>query len=214
MCLSRVISCLDDARRICHRCRVRWEQLFADLDAQFGELADAELMAELPDRQRSAAGTLTMVQRCIGAIGSDLRVRVRSGAGHSGVLQSVGPDWILLGDTNSGEVLLSLSAITTIEGLTSTTGAPLSTVGRRLDLRFAMRGIARDRSPVVIEVAGASVGQTGVGTEISGTIDRVGADFVELAQHAMWEPRRAGAVRSMMLLPVNAVNSVRALSRL
>lgn len=192
---------------------MRWEQLFADLDSQFGELADAEMMAELPDRQRSAAGSLTVVQRCIGAIGADVRVRVRSGALHSGELRSVGPDWILLGMAGPGEVLLSLGAVTAIEGLTAMTGAPLSVVGRRFDLRLALRGIARDRSPVAIGVVGGADGYPGSGTELSGTIDRVGADFVEIAQHAMWEPRRASSVRSMLLVPIGAVDSVRAIPR-
>ncbi|MEO7125837.1 MAG: hypothetical protein ABI382_09820 [Nakamurella sp.] len=192
---------------------MRWEQLFADLDSRFDELADAEMMAELPDRQRSAAGSLTVVQRCIGAIGADVRVRVRSGALHSGELRGVGPDWILLGMTSPGEVLLSMVAVVTIDGLTATTGAPLSVVGSRIDLRLAMRGIARDRSPVVIGVMGAPDGMAGAGTELSGTIDRVGADFIEMAQHATWEPRRASSVRSMLLVPIGAVDSVRAMPR-
>lgn len=192
---------------------MRWEQLFTDLGARFEELADAEMMAELPDRQRSAGATLTVVQRCAGAIGAELRVRVRSGRLHTGDLRSVGVNWVLLGSPGGGEVLIALAAITSIEGLRSATGAPLGTVASRFDLRLALRGIARDRSPVVLGVTGAAEGHVGAGTDLSGTIDRVGADFVELAQHAMWEPRRAEAVRSVLLVPLGAVDSVRALPR-
>lgn len=190
---------------------MRWEQLFADLGAQFEELTDAEMMAELPDRQRSAGATLTVVQRCVGAIGAELRVQVRSGRLHTGELRSVGPNWILLGPPRGGEVLVALAAVTSIGGLRAATGAPLGAVASRFDLRLALRGIARDRSPVVLGVAGAVEGHAGVGMELSGTIDRVGADFVELAQHAIWEPRRADAVRSVLLVPLDAVDSVRAL---
>lgn len=192
---------------------MRWEKLFADLDSRFGALGDAELMAELPDRQRSAAAELTMVQRCLGAMGEQVRVRVRSGALYQGPLHGVGPDWILLNNAGGGEVLLALRAVVAVEGLTTATGGPLTAVARRFGLRLAMRGISRDRSPVVMGVSGAPAGQTGYGTEISGTIDRVGADFVEVAQHAMWEPRRAGSVRAMVLIPVDAVDSVRTLSQ-
>jgi hypothetical protein len=192
---------------------VRWEQLFADLDARFEELADAELMAELPDRQRSASAALTVVQRCAGAIGAELRIRVRSGRLHTGELRSVGADWVLLRPPGGGEVLVALAAVTSIEGLRAATGAPLGAVAGRFDLRLALRGIARDRSPVMLGVTGSAEGQSGAGTDLSGTIDRVGADFVELAQHAMWEPRRADAVRSVLLVPLPAVDSVRALPR-
>ncbi len=47
--------------------------------------------------------------------------------------------------------------------------------------------------------------------ELTGTIDRVGADFLELAVHAAWEPRRAGSVRSVALVPLSAIVLVRAL---
>jgi len=193
---------------------VRWQRLFTDLDTRFDELADAELMSELPDQQRSAAGALTVVQRCAGGIGAELRVRVRSGRLHSGTLRGVGADWILVAPAGGGEVLIALSAVTAIDGLRAATGAPLGAVGSRFDLRLALRGIARDRSPVVIGVSGAAEGQTGAGTDLSGTIDRVGADFVEVAQHAAWEPRRAEAVRAVLLIPLAAVDSVRALAHL
>ena len=49
------------------------------------------------------------------------------------------------------------------------------------------------------------------GTEITGTIDRVGADFAEIAVHAAWEPRRAATVRSVVLVPLAAISMIRAL---
>jgi hypothetical protein len=47
------------------------------------------------------------------------------------------------------------------------------------------------------------------GTELSGTIDRVGADFFELATHAAWEIRRSAAVQGVVLVPLEAVTLVR-----
>lgn len=200
---GRVSSCDGD--------EVRWEQLFADLDARFDDLADAQMMAELADRQRVAAGSVTMVQRFAGAVGTALRIRTQDGAVVGGRVREVGPDWLLLDQQGPGELLVATHAVTAVEGLTSATGAPLDRVSRRVDLRLALRGIARDRSPVLVTVRGASAGATSGGTEISGTIDRVGADFIEMAQHAVWEPRRAAGVRSVALVPLRAVIAVRAM---
>jgi len=190
---------------------VRWEQLFADLDARFDDLADAQMMAELADRQRVAAGGVTMVQRFAGARNTPIRLRTHDGAALAGVVLEVGPDWLLLDQQGPGELLVAMRAVTAVEGLTAATGPPLDRVGRRLDLRLALRGIARDRSPVVVALTGAATLETGRGPEIGGTIDRVGADFLELAQHAVWEPRRASGVRSVALLPLHAVVAVRSM---
>lgn len=184
--------------------------MFADLDGRFEELADAELMAELADRQRAAAGAVQMTQRLAGASGSELRLRFTGGVQVTGVLREVGPDWALLVEGQGREVICALGQATVVEGLTAVTGAPLGPVALRIDLRLALRGIARDRSPVAVFCAGSDSGPGG-STEIPGTIDRLGADFLELAVHAAWEPRRAAAVRSVVLIPLAAVLMVRAM---
>ena len=42
---------------------MRWDRLFADLEAQFDEISDAEAAAELADRQRVAIGAVRATQR-------------------------------------------------------------------------------------------------------------------------------------------------------
>jgi hypothetical protein len=71
----------------------------------------------------------------------------------------------------------------------------------RLDLRWAVRAMARDRSAVQVVLAD--------GTALSGTVDRVGADFFELAEHAVDEPRRAAAVQGVSAVALAAVAVVR-----
>jgi hypothetical protein len=190
---------------------MRWEQLFSDLDARFTDLEDAEMMAELADRQRVAAGAISMVQRIAGASGRTIRVRTTAGISVTGTLLAVGPDWILLQEGPGREVLLSLAAATVIEGLAWETGPALKGVGLKLNLRHALRGLARDRSPVAVIVGGGIGEPTSLYTEVTGTIDRLGADFLELALHAAWEPRRVVSVRAVVLIPVCAVVLVRAL---
>ena len=190
---------------------MRWEQLFSDLDARFDELADAEMMAELADRERVAAGAISVVERIGGAVGRPLRVRTTAGVAVTGPLLEIGPDWLLIQEGPGREVLLALAAVTIVEGLAASTGPVVSGVKLRLNLRFALRGIARDRSPVALVVCGGVGEPMGLYTEITGTVDRVGGDFVEVALHAPWEPRRAASVRSVVLVPLTAVVLVRAL---
>jgi hypothetical protein len=197
---------------------MRWDRLFSDLEARFEELEDAEAAAELADRQRVAFGELRATARLAGSIGQPVRVRIAGGALVTGILQRVGPDWLLLTEAQGREAVIALGAMTAVEGLTASTGQELSGVLLRLDLRHTLRGLARDRAPVTVALAGWVGGAPMVvsqgaasGTEITGTIDRVGADFIEVAVHAAWEPRRANTVRSVALVPLTAVVLVRAL---
>jgi hypothetical protein len=210
---------------------MRWDRLFADLEAQFDEISDAEAAAELADRQRVAFGAVRATQRLAGSLEQPIRVRLAGGASIGGVLRSVGPDWLLLVEAQSRECLVALSAVTAVEGLTAATAPELSGLALRMDLRRALRGLARDRSPVAVGLTGwlggvagtapasvaSSIGSALIGSgstgsdEVIGTIDRVGADFVEIAVHAAWEPRRAGTVRSVALVPLDAVVLVRAM---
>ncbi|SDO26999.1 hypothetical protein SAMN04515671_0381 [Nakamurella panacisegetis] len=189
---------------------MRWEQLFSDLDARFDDLADADMMAELADRQRVAAGAITVVERVGGALGRPVRIRTTAGMTVAGTLRKVGPDWVLLQEAPGREVVLALRAATIVEGLSAATGPAVKGVGLRLNLRHALRGLARDRSPIAMVVGGGVGDSAGPYTEVTGTIDRLGADFLELAVHAPWEPRRAASVRSVVLIPLPAVVLVRA----
>lgn len=48
---------------------MRWEHLFADLEARFNELDDAAAAAETADRERVAMGAVLAQQRLVGSIG-------------------------------------------------------------------------------------------------------------------------------------------------
>jgi hypothetical protein len=71
----------------------------------------------------------------------------------------------------------------------------------RLGLGSALRAIARDRVQVVIGLLD--------GSAVTGTVDRVGSDFVEVAEHGPGEPRRRSEVSGVRAVPFAAVAVVR-----
>jgi len=115
----------------------------------------------------------------------------------------VGPDWLLLRDDVGREAVVPLAALLGVRGLTRFSAAPGSggVVASRLGLRHALRGIARDRSAVRLELVD--------GTSVDATIDRVGADFVEVAVHGAGEARRRQDVREVEVIPLAALAAVR-----
>jgi hypothetical protein len=121
----------------------------------------------------------------------------------AGTLREVGPDWLLLADPFDRESLVAAPAVTSVAGLGRHSAARGSEgrVAARLTLRWALRRLARDRSEVAVFLAD--------GTELSGTVDRVGADFVELAEHLAGEARRSAAVRGVRALPLHGLAVLR-----
>ena len=181
---------------------VRWEQLFADLEAQWAENEAADEQAEDASRARAEYGRVSLIDRVRGSLGRPLAVACLGTGELTGRLVDVGVDWLLLTDEQDREVLVSTAALTSVGGLgAATAAAPDGAVARRLDLRRALRGLARDRATVTCLLVD--------GRARTGTLDRVGADFVELAEHPVDQPRRRGAVTAVRALPLAAVAAVR-----
>jgi hypothetical protein len=182
---------------------MRWDALFADLEAQAAVLSAAERDAEIADRTRSEVGRLGLIDRLRPAVGGQLMVTCRGQLTLTGRLARVHPEWLLVEEDIDREAIVAISAVISIGGLTRLSAAPdsMSAVDARFGLRLALRGIARDRSPGRLYLAD--------GTVIDGTLDRVGADFVEVAVHPAGEPRRRSAVSQTVVLATAALVAVR-----
>ena len=178
---------------------MRWEQLFADLEAQFDAEESAAERAEDASRARSEVGRLRWVDRLGGARGHRVGLTCTGVGDLVGRVVDVGPDWVLLVDDLQREHLVATAAVCALAGLGATTApvAPEGVVARAWDLRRAARGLARDRAVVRCVLV--------EGTTVTGTVDRVGADFLELAEHPVDEPRRRGAVRQVRTVVLTAV---------
>jgi hypothetical protein len=124
----------------------------------------------------------------------------------AGVLVEVGADWLLLEDDGARQTLVASAAVRSVSGLGRRTIVEESAgpVRARLDLRRALRGLARDRSAVQIVLDDGSV--------LSGTLDRVGADYVELAEHPADLPRRAEAVQGVRAVVIAGIAVVRTIT--
>jgi hypothetical protein len=132
--------------------------------------------------------------------GQRLRLDVAGSPALTGPLHEVGPDWLLVADDAGREVLVALGAVQAVAGLTREHAPEASAVRRRLALASALRGLARDRAAVALRLRD--------GTVLSGTVDRVGADFVELAEHPVGEPRRPDQVTGVRAVAFGAVATV------
>lgn len=178
---------------------MRWGELFDDLEAQYAAARDAELATEIGDRARREVGMVRLVDRLRPAVGQPLVLRVAGAGAIEGALVSVGPDWLLIAEVAGREALVSTHALLSIGGLAAQSASAQATgaVAARLTLAFALRGVVRDRSAVTLSYTD--------GSTTTGTLDRVGADFVEIAEHPPGEARRRGAVRAVRTVPFTAL---------
>jgi hypothetical protein len=184
---------------------VRWDDLFADLEGQLAAEVARELDAEVADRTRREAARVRLVDR-LRAAAQDARSVVLGVRGLptplAGLVTAVGPDWVLV-RAPGGEQLVHLPAVAWLTGLGPRAVEPGSegSVEARFGLGPALRTLARDRAHVRAVLTD--------GTAFGGTVDRVGADHLELAEHADDEPRRPAAVRQVRVLPFAALAVVR-----
>jgi hypothetical protein len=182
---------------------VRWDRLFDDLEAQL-ELADREdFAAQVTDRSRREIALVHLVDRLRQARGAPVELTIHGAGSLRGVIQRVGQGWLLLGVSSQPAALVPSHAILAVRGLpgAATEPATVGAVESRLDLGHVLRVIARDRSPVTLVLVD--------GSTCAGTLDRVGADFVDLAEHAPGEPRRAGEVSGIRAVTFAGLAAVR-----
>lgn len=181
----------------------RWEALFADLESEVAAADAAGLRSEVADRIRREYSTLRLVDRLRPALGHQVRIELPGAIVVAGLLIDMGGDWVLVAEA-SGSAVVPLGHVRSVAGLGVLSATPGSEgkVVAALDLRYALRRLARDRAEVVLTTVD--------GRPVSGTLDRVGADFVEVAEHQPGEPRRKGSVRQVLTVPVGAISVVRA----
>jgi hypothetical protein len=182
--------------------RMRWDRLFDDLEAQLAVEQVRELESEIADRTRRERALLDVHTRLLANVGTDSVALRLPGRVVTGPLREVGPDWALVETAPGRPVLVVLTAVRAVSGLGPGARTP-SVVARRFGVGAALRAVSRDRAAV--EVADVD------GQASTGTIDVVGADHLELAEHAPDETRRSANLTGRLLVPFWSLGSVRRL---
>lgn len=176
---------------------MRWERLFADLEARLEAEDHAATEGEVADLVRAERARLAVRDRLQAHLGERLTWSIVSGdPALTGRLLDVGPDWVLVAIA-SGELLIPIGAVQSIAGLSRFTAPEAGAVARRLGIGVILRGLSRDRAVVSVRLRDDQ--------RVTGTIDRVGIDHFDVAVHPDDESRRARAVREVRCLLLPAV---------
>ncbi len=174
---------------------MRWDDLFGDLAAQWEAETRRELDAEVADRTRRERALVGLYERFAAAGDDVVTVSLRTGAAVSGRVADVGDGWLLLGAEPGAPLLVPFGAVVGVTGLSPRAGG--NAVGRKFGLGYALRGLSRDRAVVLLTDL--------TGRVVTGTIDGVGLDVLELSEHAADLPRRPENVTGRRVVPFSAV---------
>jgi len=179
---------------------MRWERLFDDLEAQLAAGERRDLDAEVADRTRRERALLGLHERLTAAVDGDpLSVRVAGAGVVVGRVTEVGADWLLLEERPDLPALVPFTAIRTVTGLRG--AARTGSVAKGFALGAALRAISRDRA--VVEIVDVD------GTSLTGTIDAVGQDAFDVAEHAVDVPRRPEHIIATRTMPWAALALLR-----
>lgn len=190
---------------------MRWDRFFEDLEDQVDSEWEAERAALDTEAERLRLARVTLRERLVGVVGSPAAVTVdlRGDTVLTGQVSAVGADWLAIDTATrvSGVAVVPLSALHTIgmphpEILRSArVGTPPSRLSERMTFGFVLRDLVRRRLPVSVHTIS--------GRALAGTIDRAGADHLDLALHEAGTPRRGDQVTGIRLVPFDVVAWVR-----
>lgn len=183
---------------------MRWDALFTDMEAQFAEGGKLAVESEISERARVEAASVVLADRLRAGLGSQVAVHLLGGRTFEGRLSHAGADALVL-DEGLQQVLIPYGAVARYAGLGRVSVAEPSQVRRRIGLAHALRGLARDRAGVAVMVRHDMAKEGG----LTGVIDRVGSDFMDLALVTPGEARRAAQVRQVATIPFGSLGAIR-----
>ncbi|MFN8097406.1 MAG: hypothetical protein U0Q21_03850 [Dermatophilaceae bacterium] len=169
----------------------RWTRLFADLELAFEAQERRVRDSEVADRTRRDRATIPLAARLGAQRGARIEMRLLGALRVEGRLVDMGTDWIAVAAGAARAFVIPTAAVVSVGGLSRRT--ELASPARRFGLGYALREISRDRMPVTVTDV--------LGTAYEGTIDVVGKDHLDLAEHPVDEARRTPNVRAIRTIP-------------
>lgn len=182
---------------------MRWERLFTDLEGQLEAVATDQLDADVADRTRRELAATTFEGRLRGAVGRVLELSVAGLGPLAGEVRRVGPGWLMVDVVGGSPAVVSARFVTGARDLPMATREELgaATANAAPGLVPVLRVLSRDRTVTAVVLA--------TGATYTGTVDRVGTDYFDLAEHSLDEPRRASVIRGVRTIPTSAVAALR-----
>lgn len=190
---------------------MRWQRFFEDLEHQLDSEWEAERAALQTESERLRLSRLELRER-LGQLaddGADLAVEFSGSRTLRGRATGAGADWLTLdldvGLRGSAAVvpIAAIEAVVTAEPdllRSARSRAPRPPSSERMTFGFVLRDLVRRRTAVQVHTEG--------GREWVGTIDRAGADHLDLAVHDPGAARRAEAVVAHRLIAMRSVSWV------
>ncbi|WES66145.1 hypothetical protein P0L94_08715 [Microbacter sp. GSS18] len=194
---------------------MRWERFFDDLEDQLASEREAERAALDTEAERLRLARMPLRERLLALSDRDARDRppvfeFTDGEKVTADVVGVGADWAAFRPRHGrrGVVVARLAAIATI-GVdeadllrSARPQAPATRLGERITFGFALRDLVRRRSAVTVHLA--------TGRMLSGTLDRGGADHLDIALHEPGAARRTSAVTGHCIVGFGAVARIHA----
>ena len=179
----------------------RFDALFTGLEAQLDATSAADDDLAVEEIARAAWSEVALLDRLRAAATSQsgVVVEVAHHGAVSGEIAEVGRDVVLL-QSNDGDWAIPAWGIAAVIGAADGS-APAEGVAGRLGFAAVARRWSQERSVVRIFRTG--------GVPLDGTIDRVGADHLDLAEHDPGVPRLPSEVRRSLAVPLAAITAMR-----
>ncbi|MFE6734135.1 hypothetical protein [Microbacterium sp. NPDC057650] len=190
---------------------MEWDHLFDDLEGQLASEWEAERAALDAESERLRISRLDLHDRLRALCSQASVVALGLGDGERlhATARTMGADWIAVTPQNDARpTIVPISAITAVDtdhgSLLGSldASAPLAPLRARMTLGFVLRDLAQRRVPVSLALRDGGLRH--------GTIDRAGADHLDIALHDLGEPRRTSAVHGFRIVPFSSLRWVRA----
>ncbi|MFC4140259.1 MULTISPECIES: hypothetical protein [unclassified Microbacterium] len=189
---------------------MEWDHLFDDLEGQLASEWEAERAALDAESERLRISKLTLHDRLRALCAQASVVVLDLGDDHRlhATMRTMGADWIAVTAQDDPRPLIvpvpAVAEVGTDHGsllgsLDETAG--LTPLRARMDLGFVLRDLARRRAPVTLSLHDGRLRR--------GTLDRAGADHLDIALHDAGEPRRTSTVQGFRVVPFSSLRWVR-----